>query len=75
MSDKKKRCYHCEHSGSMFKISSGTHCDGVLVFKWSETQVKVKEVLELTPVPPLFGHISGRKGLTHWLVFMTPTRR
>lgn len=26
MSDKKKRCYHCEHSGSMFKISSGTHC-------------------------------------------------
>lgn len=49
--------------------------DGVLVFKWSETQVKVKEVLELTPVPPLFGHISGRKGLTHWLVFMTPTRR
>lgn len=44
--------------------------DGVLVFKWNETQVKVGEVLALTPVPPLFGHISGRKGLTHWLVFM-----
>ena len=44
--------------------------DGVLVFKWSETQVKVREVLALTPCPPLFGHISGRKGLTHWLVFM-----
>jgi SAM-dependent methyltransferase len=44
--------------------------DGVLVFKWSETQIKVGEVLALTPVPPLFGHISGRKGLTHWLVFM-----
>ena len=44
--------------------------DGVLVFKWNETQVKVAEVLALAPVQPLFGHISGRKGLTHWLVFM-----
>lgn len=44
--------------------------DGVLVFKWNETQVKVSEVLALTPRPPLFGHLSGRKGLTHWLVFM-----
>lgn len=46
--------------------------DGVLVFKWNETQVKISEVLALTPVPPLFGHVSGRKGLTHWLVFMKP---
>jgi ubiquinone/menaquinone biosynthesis C-methylase UbiE len=44
--------------------------NGVLVFKWNETQVKVREVLELVPVKPLFGHLSGRKGLTHWLVFM-----
>lgn len=44
--------------------------DGVLVFKWNETQVKVREVLELAPIEPLFGHLSGRKGLTHWLVFM-----
>lgn len=47
-------------------------CDGVLVFKWSEMQVKIGEVLKLTPIPPLFGHLSGRKGLTHWLVFMKP---
>jgi len=46
--------------------------EGVLVFKWNETQVKVGEVLALTPVKPLFGHISGRKGLTHWVVFMSP---
>ena len=44
--------------------------DGVLIFKWNETQVKVREVLALTPVQPLFGHPTGRKGLTHWLVFM-----
>lgn len=46
--------------------------DGTLVFKWNETQVKVGEVLELTPHKPMYGHISGRKGLTHWLVFMAP---
>ena len=49
--------------------------DGVLVFKWNETQIKVGEVLALTPVQPLFGHVSGRKGLTHWLVFMSPRSR
>ena len=43
---------------------------GVLVFKWNETQVKVREVLSLTPEQPLFGHPTGRKGLTHWYVFM-----
>lgn len=43
---------------------------GVLVFKWNETQVKIGEVIELAPIAPLFGHVSGRKGLTHWLVFM-----
>lgn len=46
--------------------------DGTLVFKWNEVQVPVTEVLALTPHPPLFGHLSGRKGLTHWLVFMRP---
>lgn len=49
--------------------------DGVLVFKWNETQVKVSEVLALAPLPPLFGHVSGRKGLTHWLVFMKQAAR
>ena len=45
---------------------------GVLVFKWNETQVKVREVLALTPHQPLFGQVSGRTGMTHWLVFMKP---
>lgn len=46
--------------------------DGTLVFKWNETQVKIGEVLALTPVSPLFGQMSGRRGMTHWLVFMRP---
>jgi len=44
--------------------------DGVLVFKWNETQVALRDVLALTKHKPLFGHTSGRKGMTHWLVFM-----
>ncbi len=44
--------------------------DGVLVFKWNETQIKKMEVLSLTPHKPLFGHTSGKKANTHWYVFM-----
>ena len=43
---------------------------GVLVFKWNETQVKLREILALTPHKPFFGNTSGKKAGTHWLVFM-----
>ncbi len=46
--------------------------DGVLVFKWNETQVKIREVLALTPHQPLFGNTAGKKNGTHWMVFMRP---
>jgi SAM-dependent methyltransferase len=46
--------------------------NGVLVFKWNETQVKLREVLALTPHQPLFGNTSGKKAGTHWMVFMKP---
>lgn len=48
---------------------------GVLVFKWNETQVKTREVLALTDERPLFGQVSGRTGMTHWLVFIKPPNR
>lgn len=44
--------------------------DGVLIFKWNETQIKVKEILELSPYKPMFGHISGKRSNTHWITFM-----
>ncbi len=47
--------------------------NGVLVFKWNETQVKISEVLALTPHKPLFGNTSGKKAGTHWMVFIKPT--
>lgn len=49
--------------------------DGVLIFKWSEVEVPLREVLALTSVQPLFGHRSGKAGKTHWLTFMKPVRR
>jgi hypothetical protein len=44
----------------------------VLVFKWNETQIKLREVLAVATYPPLFGNTSGKKAGTHWLVFMKP---
>jgi SAM-dependent methyltransferase len=42
---------------------------GVLIFKWNETQVPLREVLALTDQRPLVGQTAGRKGNTHFLVF------
>lgn len=44
--------------------------DGVLIFKWNETQIKVSEILALTDQKPIFGHISGKRANTHWITFM-----
>ena len=43
---------------------------GVLIFKWSEVQIKLKDILEVIEVNPLFGHKSGKNNNTHWLCFM-----
>lgn len=43
---------------------------GVLIFKWNETDIPVKEILKLTPVKPLFGNRSGKSSKTHWICFM-----
>lgn len=43
---------------------------GFLIFKWNETNIKVSEVLKLTPYKPVFGHISGKRANTHWICFM-----
>jgi len=43
---------------------------GVLIFKWCEIDKKLKEILDLSPQKPLFGHRSGKQQKTHWLCFM-----
>lgn len=42
---------------------------GTLIFKWSEADIKLSEVLELAP-DPLFGHTSGSKSQTKWITFI-----
>jgi SAM-dependent methyltransferase len=42
--------------------------NGVLVFKWGESQFRVAEILALAPVRPLFGHHTSKT--TYWAVFM-----
>ena len=44
--------------------------EGILIFKWYECDVPLKEVLKLTPYKPLFGHPSGKAQKTHWVCFM-----
>jgi SAM-dependent methyltransferase len=45
--------------------------NGTLIFKWSEVQIKLSEILPLFPVNPLLGQLGrGRtKTQTHWIVF------
>jgi len=44
--------------------------NGILIFKWNETDIPVKEVLALTDYKPWIGHISGKRANTHWISFI-----
>ena len=44
--------------------------NGTLVFKWSEVQFPIKDILKLTDQKPLYGHKSGKKMNTHWVCFI-----
>ncbi len=43
---------------------------GVLIFKWNEKQIKIKRIIEIIGMEPLFGNLSGRGGKTIWMTFM-----
>ena len=40
---------------------------GVLIFKWNEEQIKLRQILDLIDYKPLIGN---KRSKTHWLVFM-----
>jgi len=44
--------------------------EGVLIFKWNETQITVSRILALTDQKPLVGHKSGKASKTHWITFL-----
>jgi len=43
---------------------------GVLVFKWNEVCIPLKQILKLTNEKPILGHTSGKRQGTHWVLFM-----
>lgn len=44
--------------------------NGTLIFKWNETDISVREIIQTIDTEPLFGHKSGKQSKTHWLCFM-----
>lgn len=44
--------------------------NGLLVFKWNETDIPVSEILKLTDQKPVLGHKSGKRSNTHWILFI-----
>lgn len=44
--------------------------NGTLIFKWSEIDITVKELLSVIPYKPLYGHRSGKHMTTHWMAFI-----
>ena len=45
--------------------------NGVMIFKWSEIQFSLSEILSLFSQEPLFGNRCRKRGnKTHWLCFM-----
>jgi SAM-dependent methyltransferase len=44
---------------------------GTLIFKWCELEIPLREILELTPHKPLYGHrrLDHPMG-THWVAFL-----
>lgn len=43
---------------------------GTLIFKWSEAQIKLNQILDILDIKPLFGHVTGKHGRTIWMAFM-----
>ena len=46
--------------------------NGVMIFKWSEVQIPLSEIIALTPYKPVIGHRSGKQANTHWILFIKP---
>ena len=58
-----------------FRVLEG---GGILIFKWNENQIRVKDILALTEEKPLFGHVTMKhkknQTATHWFTFMKEVR-
>ena len=44
--------------------------NGTLIFKWNETQIPTKDVIDAIGREPLYGCRSGKQQKTHWMAFI-----
>jgi len=44
--------------------------NGVLIFKWNETQIPLSQVVSLTDEKPAVWQKTGKNDKTHWLIFV-----
>jgi ubiquinone/menaquinone biosynthesis C-methylase UbiE len=48
---------------------------GVLIFKWNETQIPVSQIIVLTDEKPAFWQRTGKNDKTHWIIFVKQGER
>ncbi|NYY76899.1 methyltransferase [Escherichia coli] len=51
-----------------FKAFRVLRPSGVLIFKWNETQIPVRQILALTDRKPVIGQRTGKGDKTHWII-------
>lgn len=44
--------------------------NGTLIFKWSEVDIPLSDILKVIDYEPLYGHRSGKAMKTHWIAFV-----
>lgn len=44
--------------------------NGTLIFKWNESEIMAKDIINLISYKPLFGHTTGRQSKTIWMAFI-----
>lgn len=44
--------------------------NGVLIFKWNERDISIKQILSTIKYKPLFGHTTRKNSETIWMCFM-----
>lgn len=43
---------------------------GTLIFKWNESQITIKKIIEVIGHQPLIGHTTKKGGHTVWMIFL-----
>lgn len=44
--------------------------NGVLILKWNEANIKVRDLIDILPIKPLFGDFTGKTGSSIWMTFI-----